>query len=95
MKVTNNQSLYLCLFIAKILSNKGDRKIIFFSFSEMPFGMVPALELEDGRIIGQSNAIARYLARKLNLAGVDEEESLQVNDYQRGIYFLFFETVNS
>lgn len=43
----------------------------------MPFGMVPALELENGRLIGQSNAIARYLAKKFNLAGINEEESLE------------------
>jgi len=39
--------------------------------------MVPALELEDGRLIGQSNAIARHLAKKYNLAGTTEEESFE------------------
>lgn len=42
----------------------------------MPFGMLPVLEL-DGRYVGQSNAIARYLAKQYNLTGKDERESLQ------------------
>ncbi|XP_067009016.2 glutathione S-transferase-like [Anabrus simplex] len=42
----------------------------------MPFGMVPALEI-DGKLVGQSNAIARYLAKQYGLAGKDEWESLQ------------------
>lgn len=42
----------------------------------MPFGMLPVLEI-DGKYIGQSNAIARFLARQFNLAGKDEKESLQ------------------
>ncbi|KAL1517746.1 hypothetical protein ABEB36_001477 [Hypothenemus hampei] len=41
-----------------------------------PFGKVPVL-LIDGQPIAQSNAIARYLARKFGLAGKDEWEALQ------------------
>lgn len=42
----------------------------------MPFGMVPVLEI-DGKLVAQSNAIARYLAKQHGLAGKDEWESLQ------------------
>ncbi|XP_076659485.1 glutathione S-transferase-like isoform X2 [Halictus rubicundus] len=42
----------------------------------MPYGMLPVLEI-DGKLIPQSNAIARYLARKHNLTGRDEWEAMQ------------------
>lgn len=38
--------------------------------------MLPVLEV-DGKYIGQSNAIARYLARQYDLAGRDEKEALE------------------
>ncbi|XP_025988454.2 glutathione S-transferase [Solenopsis invicta] len=41
----------------------------------MPYGKLPVLEI-DGKLIAQSNAVARYLARKYNLAGKDEWESM-------------------
>ncbi|XP_012276764.1 glutathione S-transferase [Orussus abietinus] len=41
----------------------------------MPYGMLPVLEI-DGKPIAQSNAVARYLARKHGLAGKDEWESM-------------------
>ncbi|KAI7815611.1 glutathione S-transferase [Rhyzopertha dominica] len=43
---------------------------------KMPFGMLPVLEI-DGKLVAQSNAVARYLARQHGLAGKDEWESLQ------------------
>ncbi|GFG33891.1 hypothetical protein Cfor_07139 [Coptotermes formosanus] len=43
---------------------------------KMPFGMLPVLEI-DGKLVGQSNSIARYLAKQYGLAGRDEWESLQ------------------
>lgn len=43
---------------------------------KMPFGMLPVLEI-DGKQFGQSNAIARYLAKYYGLAGKDEWEALQ------------------
>ncbi|XP_065161108.1 glutathione S-transferase-like [Atheta coriaria] len=43
---------------------------------QMPFGMVPVLEI-DGKKIDQSNAIARHLAQKFGLTGKDEMEALQ------------------
>lgn len=42
----------------------------------MPFGMLPVLEV-DGKPVGQSNAIARHLARQYNLTGKNEWEALQ------------------
>ncbi|XP_003703954.2 uncharacterized protein LOC100881165 [Megachile rotundata] len=42
----------------------------------MPYGMLPVLEI-DGKPISQSNAVARYLARKHNLTGRDEWEAMQ------------------
>ena len=42
----------------------------------MPFGTVPVLEV-NGKTIAQSNAIARYLAKKYNLAGKNDWESLE------------------
>lgn len=41
----------------------------------MPYGMLPVLEV-DGKPIAQSNAVARYLARKHGLVGRDEWESM-------------------
>lgn len=42
----------------------------------MPFGMLPVLEIE-GKVVSQSNAVARYLARQYGLTGKDEWEALQ------------------
>lgn len=44
--------------------------------SETPFGMLPILEI-DGKIVTQSNAIARYLAEEHGLTGKDKWEALQ------------------
>lgn len=41
-----------------------------------PFGKVPVLEV-DGKKVGQSVAICRYLARKWNLAGQNDWDALQ------------------
>jgi glutathione S-transferase len=43
-----------------------------------PFGQVPVLEV-DGVKLGQSNTIARFLARKFNLAGKTEIEQARVD----------------
>lgn len=43
---------------------------------KMPFAMVPVLEI-DGKLVAQSNAIARHLAKEYNLTGKDDWEALQ------------------
>ena len=52
-----------------------------------PFGHVPILEV-DGRVLAQSNTIARYLAKKHGLAGKDEWEEAQADMYADNIYDL-------
>lgn len=44
----------------------------------MPFGTLPLLEI-DGKVLNQSSAICRYLAKKANLAGSDDWESLLID----------------
>jgi len=46
--------------------------------AETPFGQLPVLEV-DGVKLCQSNAFARYLARKFNLAGKTELEQAQAD----------------
>ena len=45
----------------------------------LPWGQIPILEV-DGKVYGQSNAIARYLAKKYNLVGKNEFESLKCDE---------------
>ncbi|XP_060876817.1 glutathione S-transferase-like [Metopolophium dirhodum] len=44
----------------------------------IPYGKVPLLEI-DGKVLNQSTAICRYLAKKANLAGSDDWESLLID----------------
>ncbi|XP_011702075.1 PREDICTED: glutathione S-transferase-like [Wasmannia auropunctata] len=44
----------------------------------MPFGKVPVLEV-DGKKIGQSVAICRYLAKQCDLAGKNDWEALEID----------------
>lgn len=61
----------------------------------MPFGKVPVMEI-DGKVVNQSLAISRYLAKKAGLVGSDEWESLlidvavdNINDMRQGKYIDF------
>lgn len=47
--------------------------------AKMPFGQVPALELDDGSFIAQSLSIARYLGVKLHLSGHDQVAHARVD----------------
>jgi glutathione S-transferase len=42
---------------------------------KMPMGVIPVLELEDGRQLSQSTAIGRYLAKKHGLVSDDDFEN--------------------
>lgn len=65
------------------------------AFAGMPMGQMPVLEV-DGEKLPQSGAIARYLARKFNLAGKTEMEMYRSDVYietleDLGRKFPFFE----
>jgi hypothetical protein len=47
-------------------------------FTEMPFGQMPVLEIDDQKIV-QSSAICRYLAKQVGLAGDNDFESMQID----------------
>lgn len=44
----------------------------------MPFGQVPVLEINDKKV-HQSVAISRYLAKTLNLVGLNDMEDLEID----------------
>ena len=46
--------------------------------SKLPYGMVPVLEV-DGDYLGDSHAIARYLAKPCGLAGADDWEEAEAD----------------
>jgi len=51
----------------------------------MPFGQVPVLEI-DGKVVNQSVAISRYLAKKAGLTGNNEWETLLIDVAIDNIY---------
>lgn len=51
----------------------------------LPFGQLPIYEEDDGFLIAQSLAIARYLARKNGLYGADERQGALVDQFVDGI----------
>lgn len=44
----------------------------------MPFGQVPILEY-DGKVVNQSVAIARYVAKQVKLVGKNDWEDLEID----------------
>ncbi|KAJ3663478.1 hypothetical protein Zmor_007736 [Zophobas morio] len=62
-----------------------------------PFGALPTLE-HNGKVVGQSVAIARYLAKKVKLVGDDDWENLEIdaivdtiNDIRLKVFPIFME----
>lgn len=62
-------------------------------FSAAPFGQMPILE-HNGKVMHQSMAIARYVAKQVKLVGKDDWENLQIdavvdtiNDLRTSKYF--------
>ncbi|CAJ0574653.1 unnamed protein product, partial [Mesorhabditis spiculigera] len=55
-----------------------------------PFGQVPVLEV-DGKILPQSRAVTRYLARKFGFAGQTEWEQAQVDAWADQLLDFMFE----
>lgn len=47
-------------------------------FAETPFGQVPFLE-HNGKQVGQSVAIARYVGKLVKLGGNDDWENLEID----------------
>lgn len=67
----------------------------FILISETPMGQMPILEI-DGIQIGQSVAMARYVASLVGLAGQSDAENLQIDiivdniiDFRSSNTFLF------
>ena len=56
------------------------RAVINLVTIEMPFKKAPVLEV-DGKMLAESHAIARYLARKHGLAGKGDWEQAQADMY--------------
>ena len=54
----------------------------------MPFGQIPVLEIDGVRMLAQSNAIARYLARQHGLAGQDDWEQSQADMFVDNVHDL-------
>ncbi len=47
-------------------------------FSGCPFGLLPTLEV-DGQLIAESNAICRFIAKKVGLYGEDAIEQAHID----------------
>ena len=57
-----------------------------------PFAQIPALELDDGRVLTESRAICRYLEGvypEPNLFGVGDEETAFIEMWDRRVEFMF------
>ncbi|PNW71797.1 hypothetical protein CHLRE_16g688550v5 [Chlamydomonas reinhardtii] len=53
--------------------------------SKFPFGQVPVLELDDGRMLAQSGAIGRYVAK---LAGLYPEDPIQAAFADQAVFLV-------
>jgi len=59
---------------------KGESRVPAY-LEKFPHGQVPAVELADGRTLGQSNAIIRYLARGSRLLPDDAYAQAKVDEW--------------
>lgn len=68
------------MFYSNLIKLNADIKLTIYAviILEMPMGQVPVLEIDDIPVY-QSNAIARYLAKKVGLAGANDWENLQID----------------
>jgi len=51
----------------------------FFLYTDYPWGSLPVLET-DGKVLAQSSAIQRYLAKKFDLVGDNEFETAKADE---------------
>ena len=70
------------------LSWFSEERNVFFLAPDYPFGQVPVLEV-DGKMLAQSRAISRFLAKKHGLAGKDDWEQAQVDMFTDCVEDLF------
>ena len=75
--------------------DKHDANDSFFVSIAMPMGQMPVLEV-DGHRVHQSISMARYVARRVGLAGANDWENLlidtvvdTVNDFRLSKYISF------
>ncbi|KAI6183517.1 putative glutathione S-transferase 6 [Aphelenchoides bicaudatus] len=48
--------------------------------NSFPNGQLPVLEFDNGKVLGQSGSIIRFLARKFNLVGSNETEAARADE---------------
>ena len=70
---------------SKTLISKTNKQKDFKKEAKLPFGQVPALQINDGKLIAQSKAIERHLARTFNLFGSSVLEELEIDSVSEGI----------
>lgn len=61
------------------------RMLLYFLIKAMPLRQIPILEV-DGKILHQSFAICRYLARKVGLDGKTDLENLEIDSIVDTVY---------
>lgn len=66
--------------------------MLIFVLSVYPWGTLPILEV-DGKVLGQSQAILRYLGKQFKLAGENDFEEAKcdemveaMNDMRKGLF---------
>jgi len=52
---------------------------------KLPFGQVPILEYDNGKILSQSGTIGRFVARRLGFMGSNDEEAARIEEICDGL----------